>query len=409
MLNRILTSGLCLVAASWCCAAADWPQWRGPKRDGSSTETGLLKQWPADGPKLLWKASGLGKGFATVAVVGDRIFTAGDIGDSSFVLALNRADGSLLWKAALGKPGGGPPGPRGSPTVSGDSVYELGQQGDLVCVEAATGKEVWHKQLRKDFGGQCGGWQYSESVLVDGDRVICTPGGGKGTLLALDKKTGEVLWRTTDWKDNAEYSSPLVETIGGIRQYVQFTGQSVAGVATDTGKALWLAQRQGKTATVPTPIYHENHVYVASGYGVGCNLFKITANGGEFTTEQVYANKNMVNHHGGVILIGNHLYGFSDGKGWVCQDFKTGEIAWRNNGVGKGAIAYADGHLYCRSEGSKGTVALVEATPEGYKETGRFDQPDRSGSESWPHPVVVGGRLYLRDQGILLCYDVLAH
>ena len=408
MLNRILTSGLCLLAASWFCSAADWPQWRGPHRDGSSTETGLLKQWPADGPKLLWKASGLGAGFATVAVVGDRIFTAGDLGESSFVIALNRADGSLLWKAALGKPGGGPPGPRGSPTVSGDLVYELGQQGDLVCLEAATGKELWRKQLRNDFGGKCGGWQYSESVLVDGDRVICTPGGDKGTLLALDKKTGALLWRTTDWKDSAEYSSPIVETIGGVRQYLQLTGQSVAGVAVESGKVLWRAQRPGRTATVPTPIYHDNQVYVASGYGVGCNLFKITAKDGEFSTAEGYANKNMVNHHGGVILLGDHLYGFSDGKGWVCQDFKTGQVAWSNNGVGKGAIAYADGHFYCRSEGGKGTVALIEATPEAYKETGRFDQPDRSKSQSWPHPVVIGGRLYLRDQGLLLCYDVRA-
>ena len=407
MLNRILTSGLCLLAASWFCSAADWPQWRGPHRDGSSTETGLLKQWPADGPKLLWKASGLGAGFATVAVVGDRIFTAGDLGESSFVIALNRADGSLLWKAALGKPGGGPPGPRGSPTV-GDLVYELGQQGDLVCLEAATGKELWRKQLRNDFGGKCGGWQYSESVLVDGDRVICTPGGDKGTLLALDKKTGALLWRTTDWKDSAEYSSPIVETIGGVRQYLQLTGQSVAGVAVESGKVLWRAQRPGRTATVPTPIYHDNQVYVASGYGVGCNLFKITAKDGEFSTAEGYANKNMVNHHGGVILLGDHLYGFSDGKGWVCQDFKTGQVAWSNNGVGKGAIAYADGHFYCRSEGGKGTVALIEATPEAYKETGRFDQPDRSKSQSWPHPVVIGGRLYLRDQGLLLCYDVRA-
>ena len=408
MLNRILTSGLCLLAASWFCSAADWPQWRGPHRDGSSTETGLLKQWPADGPKLLWKASGLGAGFATVAVVGDRIFTAGDLGESSFVIALNRADGSLLWKAALGKPGGGPPGPRGSPTVSGDLVYELGQQGDLVCLEAATGKELWRKQLRNDFGGKCGGWQYSESVLVDGDRVICTPGGDKGTLLALDKKTGALLWRTTDWKDSAEYSSPIVETIGGVRQYLQLTGQSVAGVAVESGKVLWRAQRPGRTATVPTPIYHDNQVYVASGYGVGCNLFKITAKDGEFSTAEGYANKHMVNHHGGVILLGDHLYGFSDGKGWVCQDFKTGQVAWSNNGVGKGAIAYADGHFYCRSEGGKGTVALIEATPEAYKETGRFDQPDRSKSQSWPHPVVIGGRLYLRDQGLLLCYDVRA-
>lgn len=408
MHNRTIFAGLVLLAGvlSSTAAEGDWAQWRGPKRDGLSTETGLLKQWPEGGPKLAWRTTGLGAGFSTVAVAGNRLFTAGDIGDSSYLVALDRADGKTLWKTKLGRPGAGPAGPRGTPTVDGDMVYELGQHGDLICVEAATGKEVWRKQLVKEFGGRCGEWQYSESTLVDGDRLICTPGGGQGTLLALNKKTGEVLWRCADWKDSAEYSSPIVETLGGVRQYIQFTGNSVAGVAADSGKLLWRADRKGKTATVPTPIFHDNQVYVASGYGVGCNLFQITCKDGTFSTEQVYANRNMVNHHGGVILVGEHLYGFSDGKGWVCQNFKTGEIVWRNDGVGKGAVAYADGHFYCRSEGSKGTVALVEASPAGYKETGRFDQPDRTKSQSWAHPVIAGGRLYLRDQDLLLCYEV---
>jgi outer membrane protein assembly factor BamB len=214
--------------------------------------------------------------------------------------------------------------------------------------------------------------------------------------------------RSKEWTDCAEYSSPIAVILGGVRQYIQFTGRSVAGIAADSGKLLWRAERRGQTATVPTPIYQDNHVLVSSGYGVGCNLFKITAAGGGFNAEQVYANQNLVNHHGGMVLVGNHVYGHSDSKGWVCLDFKTGELVWRHNSVGKGALAYADGHLYLRSEGGRGTVALVEATPSGYKEKGRFDQPDRSGKESWPHPVVTGGRLYLRDQGILLCYEVQA-
>ena len=410
MQTHPIDSGLFLLTACLSCAAAsaDWPQWRGPTRDGASTETGLLQQWPAAGPKLVWRATGLGAGFSTVSVSGSRLFSAGDMADASYVVALNRADGKLLWKAKLGKTGGDPAGPRGTPTVEGEFVYELGQQGDLVCVEVARGGEVWRKNLKQGFKGECGGWLYSESVLVDGDRVICTPGGPQGTLLALNKKTGEVLWRCKEWTDNAEYSSPILAIVEGVRQYIQFTGQSVAGVAADTGKLLWRADRRGETATVPTPIYFEHHVYVTSGYGVGCHLFNLTSTAGRFAVEQVYANNNMVNHHGGVILVGDYLYGFSDGRGWVCQDFKTGKIIWHNNGVGKGAHAYADGHLYLRSEGGKGTVALVEATPAGYKETGRFDQPERSNSQSWPHPVVAGGRLYLRDQDLLLCYDVKA-
>jgi outer membrane protein assembly factor BamB len=408
MRNKILLAfSLLTVTGSLALAApGDWPQWRGPNRTDISTETGLLKEWPAGGPKLVWKATGLGAGFSTVSVVGKRVFTAGDIGDASYILCLDRDDGTMLWKAKLGKTGGGPAGPRGTPAVDGNLVYELAQNGELVCVQAADGKEVWRKDLKKDFKGACGGWLYSESVLVDGNRVICTPGGKQGALLALDKKTGEVFWRCDEWTDNAEYSSPIVETIGGVRQYIQFTGNSVAGVAPDSGKLLWRAERPGRTATVPTPIYKDGFVYVASGYDVGCNLFEVKKSGDTFETAQVYANKNMVNHHGGVVLVGNHLYGYGDGKGWVCQDFKTGDIAWKKDSVGKGAITYADGHLYLRSEGRKGSVALVEATPEAYKEKGRFDQPERSKVESWAHPVVAGGKLYLRDQDVLLCYDV---
>jgi outer membrane protein assembly factor BamB len=330
----------------------------------------------------------------------------GDGEDSSSVHALDLT-GKHVWMAKLGKIGGGGgyPGPRCTPTVDGAMVYAMGQYGDLICIEAETGKEIWRKNMRKDFTGQGGGWGYTESPLVDGDQLLCTPGGREGMMVALNKKTGEVVWRCKDWKDNAEYSSMIVEEIGGVRQYIQLTGNSVAGVAAKDGKLLWRADRRGRTATIPTPVYHDNHVYVASGYGVGCNLFKITP-GSEFTAEQVYANNVMVNHHGGVILHGDYLYGYSDGKGWVCQEFKTGKMVWSEKKLGKGSITYADGHFYLRDEGSRGTVVLIEASPEAYKEKGRFAQPDRSEKNSWPHPVVAGGKLYLRDQDVLLCYDL---
>jgi outer membrane protein assembly factor BamB len=390
-------------------SAADWPQWRGPKRDGQSPETALLQEWPAGGPPQVWKTNGLGAGYSSVAVAGERVFTMGDRADSSFVHALD-LQGKPLWSAKVGKPGGGGgyPGPRCTPAVDGDFVYALGQHGDLVCVQASNGQDVWRKNLRKDFGGQVGGWGYSESPLIDGEQLICTPGGQQGTLLALNKKTGAKTWQSFQWKDSAEYVSPIVAEIAGTRQYVQLTGDSLAGVAADSGKVLWRASRKGSTAIIPNPVFHQDHVYVTSGYGVGCNLFKITAKGGSFKADQVYDNKVMVNHHGGVILVGEHLYGYSDGKGWVCQNFKTGEMVWSDKKLGKGSIAYADGRFYLRSEGSKGTVALIEATPIAYVERGRFDQPDRSGKESWPHPVIAGGRLYLRDQDVLLCYDIKA-
>lgn len=402
LLAAILAGSVFAGAAN---VAAEWPQWRGPKRDGISTETGLLKQWPAGGPKLEWKATGLGEGFSSPAIAGGKIFIMGDVAGSCSLIALDAATGKQVWTAKVGKTGGGPPGPRCSPSVDGGLVFGIGQFGDLVCVQAATGQPVWHKSLTTDFGGGVPGWQYSESPLVDGPLVVCTPGGRRGAVVALNKTTGVPVWQCSEFKDGAHYSSLIVEEIGGIRQYIQLTSESVAGVAANNGKLLWRAARRGQTAVVATPVYADNEVFVTSSYGVGHNAFKITAAGGQFTTEQIYSGKE-ISDHGGVILIGQHLYGHSDAGGWTCMEFKTGKVVWKNNGVGKGSVTCADGNLYTRSEGGKGTVALVEASPEGYKEHGRFDQPDRSNKNSWPHPVVCGGRLYLRDQDILLCYNV---
>ena len=393
-------------------ASSEWPQWRGPNRDGLSAETGLLKEWPKDGPPLLWKASGLGAGFSGVSVAGQRIFTMGEQTDANHVLALNCADGKLLWSTKLGKAGapgwGGFKGPRATPSVDGGLVFALGQFGEVICVSAADGKEVWRKHLTTDLGGPLMEWGFSESPLVDGDQVLFTPGGPKGTMVALNKKTGGLIWQSKDWTDNAHYSSIIVAEIDGLRHYIQLTDKSIAGVAPEDGKVLWKAARKGSTAVIPTPICADGYVYTTSGYGIGCNLFKV-AKGSAFTATQVYANKVMVNQHGGVVKLGDHLYGHSDSKGWTCQKFQSGEARWQEKDkLGKGSLVYADGHLYCREEAEKGVVALLEATPSGYREKGRFTPPDRSGKQSWPHPVVAGGRLYLRDQDVLLCYDVQA-
>ena len=391
-------------------AADDWPQWRGPKRDGISAETGLLKSWGSNGPPILWMTRGLGVGYSSVSVVGNRIYTIGDGTDSSFVHALSASDkGKILWSSRLGKPGGGGgyAGPRATPTVDGDRVYALGQFGDLTCLQASDGKEIWHKNLKTDLAGQMmSGWGYSESVLVDGENVICTPGGKDGTLAALDRRTGDVIWRSTDLQDRAAYSSILPVEIGGVRQYIQLTDASVAGIAVENGKLLWRAARRGSTAVIPTPIYKDGHVLVTSGYRVGCNLFRIAADGGKFAATQVYANNDLENHHGGVVLIGDHIYGHSDSRGWICMEFKTGTLVWSKPGVGKGSVTAVDGKLICRSEGKRGTIALVEASPEAYKELGRFDQPERGLKEAWPHPVIANGRLYIRDMDTLLCFDL---
>ena len=344
--------------ALWCQGAGgDWPQWRGARRDAVSTETGLLASWPAEGPPLAWKNAELGGGYAGVSVAAGRIYTMGDGADACYVYALEEAGGKRLWAAKVGPTGGGGgyPGPRCTPTVSGDWVFALGQFGDLICVEAATGKEKWRKNLERDFAGQMmSGWGYSESPLVDGDNLICTPGGAGGTLVALKKLTGELVWRSREFTDMAAYSSVVPVERNGAREYVQLTDESVAGVGAVDGKLRWKAPRKGATAVIPTPICHDDCVYVTSGYGNGCNLFKITANGGVFSAEQVYANKVMGNHHGGVIILGDHLYGHSEGKGWVCQEFKSGKMIWSEKAkLGKGSIGCADGHFYLRLEGEK--------------------------------------------------------
>jgi outer membrane protein assembly factor BamB len=410
---------LCLtISTTFPLAAADWPQWRGPARTGFSTETNLLQSWPAGGPPLAWKAAALGKGYSGVSISAGRIFTMGDGPDASYLRALDEKTGRPLWATKLGKTGGGGgyPGPRSTPTVDAALVYGLNQHGDLLCAEVASGAERWRRNLRRDFGGEVGGWDYAESPLVDGSKLVVAPGGRQGAIVALNKLTGEKLWQTRNFTDRVEYSSIITAELGGVRQYILLTQQSVVGVSPQDGSVLWFAPRKGDVAVIPTPIAHDGHVYVTSGYGVGCNLFRVESRGGRFEAREVYANKEMVNHHGGVIRLGDHLYGYSDGSnkdgaraesGWTCQTLKTGEVIWRDRRkLGKGSIAYADGRFYLRGESGKGTLVLIEATPKGFVEHGRFDQPDRSDKNSWPHPVIANGRLYVRDQDVLLCYDV---
>jgi outer membrane protein assembly factor BamB len=408
-----------LVALAWAgaltvqgaAASGDWPQWRGPQRDDLSTETGLLQEWPTGGPPLVWQVAELGAGYSGVSLAGGRIFTMGEKGEASYLLALNRADGKPLWSTKVGKAGapgwGGFAGPRCTPTVAGDLVFAVSQYGEFICVEAATGKERWHKSLTADLGGKLPEWGFAESPLVDADKVVCTPGGKDGAVVAMNKSTGAILWRSQQFTDAAEYASLAPAEIGGVQQYVQLTQSSVAGVAADDGRLLWHAARKGNVAVIPTPVLSGNRVFVTSGYGVGCNLFEVSQNGDRFKAQQLYANKALQNHHGGVVLVGKHIYGHSDSKGWTCLDLATGDTMWQEKSkLGKGALTYADGRLYLRQEDGPGTIALIAATPEGYREKGRFDQPHRSTKNSWPHPVVAGGRLYIRDQEVLLCFDV---
>jgi len=390
--------------------AADWPQWRGPDRTDISKETGLLKQWPAEGPKRLWLFEKAGAGYSGPAIVGGKMFTLGTRENQEVLLALDANTGKELWAAPVGEVlenrwGGGP---RGTPTVDGDRVYALGGRGGLICAAVADGKVAW-KRTMEELGGKVPSWGFTESVLVDGNQVVCTPGGPQGTLAALDKTTGKTLWQSKDWTSDAQYSSIMPAPINGEPQYVQLVMDSFAGISPKDGKVLWKVPFPGRTAVIPTPIVRDNFVFITAGYKVGSKLTEIKA--GNQATE-VYRNNTMSNHHGGVVLVGDHLYGHSDSKelGWICMDFKTGAQVWSSTKLGKGAVGCADGMLYCLDEGS-GTVVLAEASPKGWAEHGRFKLEPQSTTRSpqgriWTHPVIANGKLYLRDQEYIYCYDV---
>jgi outer membrane protein assembly factor BamB len=392
--------------------AADWPQWRGPHRDGVSEETGLLGEWPEEGPKLLWRVADIGAGYSTPAVVGKRLYLLGNEGtDDEFVQALDVSDGRPVWSTRLGKVGPNDqppyPGARSTPTVDGDLIYALGSNGDLVCLERG-GRPRWKKSLRDDFGGRPGHWAYAESPLIDGDLVVCTPGGEEATLVALDKKTGETVWKAAvPGGDPAAYASIIVVEAAGKKQYVQFLQDGLVGVEAETGKFLWRYGRtaKGSPAVIPTPVAHGDYIYSSAARNGG-GLVKLTATDDGVEAEQVYFNAKLPSNIGGAVLADGYLYGTGN-KALECVEFETGEIKWQNRSIGSGAVCLADGRLYLHSE--EGDVALAEATPEGYQERGRFtppELPERGNSKAWPYPVVANGRLYIHDFGVLWCYDV---
>lgn len=385
--------------------ADDWPGWRGADRTGVSTEKGLLKKWPKDGPKQEWKATGIGEGYSTPSVADGKIFVAGAKGNKEYVFALKLEDGSHLWKRELGSTtsGGGYPGPRSTPTIDGDLLYVLSSAGDLVCMSVNDGKTKWSKNLKKDFNGSPGGWAYAESPLVDGERVVVTPGGRKASMVGLNKKTGKQVWKSEiPDAGSAGYSSILPIEVGKSKQYVTFLSNALVGVDAKSGKLAWSYEKSANgTANASTAVAQDGLVFSASGYNTGGGTVKAGLN----DAEEVYFVKKFQSHHGGFVLIDNHVYG-TNGEALLCMKFDTGEIIWQNRSVGKGSVTAVDGMLVVRSE--NGPIALVKATPKGYEELGRFDQPDRSSQAAWPYPVVSNGLLLIRDQEVLLAFDVKA-
>jgi outer membrane protein assembly factor BamB len=426
--------------------AADWPQWQGPDRNAVSKETGLLKDWPKDGPPLAWKVKGLGGGYSAPSIAAGRIFGMSNRDENQVVWALSETDGKELWVTPVGptvRQGmrQGIEGPGSTPTVDGDRLYVVGHGGDLACLQASDGKVVWQRSFTRDFGGRLPTWRFNESPLVDGDKVVCTPGGPDAMLVALNKMTGETIWKC-QLPEAAEatpqagapggpgggrggrgggagsaYSSPIAIDFEGQRQYVQLTAKALIGVSASDGKLLWQYQKPANRMgiNISTPLYHDGHVFAASAYGAGGGLVKLTKDaGGAIKADEVYFTNKMQNHHGGMVVVDGALYGANGGNegGYlVCLDFKTGNVLWDERDSGqrrapKGSVALADGRIYYRTE--QGPVLLIEPNPKQYTERGRFEQPDRTEQPAWAHPAIANGKLYLRDQDALFCYDVKA-
>jgi outer membrane protein assembly factor BamB len=386
---------------------SDWPQWRGPDRTGLSKESALLREWPSSGPALLWSASNLGAGYGSLAVSGDRIHVQGTRGGRSIVVTLNRADGKEIWSKALGPEGDNDrgPGPRGTPTVDGDRLYVLTENGDLACLLARDGTSVWQRNILRDFNGRNIPWLISESPLVDGNNLIVTPGGRNAGMVALDKMTGKTIWTSMELSDQAGYASPVVADVQGVRTIMTLNSEAGVGVRASDGKLMWRYRPVANgTANITTPIFSDNKVFYTSAYGTGGALLGLRAEGGEVRAQEIYFTRDMENHHGQVVLVNGYLYGYNNSI-LTCLEFATGKRIWRDRSVGKGSVTYADGHLYILSENN--VVGLVEATPAGYREKGRFSIRDQRWP-SWANPVVSGGRLYIRNQGTLASYDVRA-
>lgn len=396
----------------------DWPQWQGHQRDAVSHERGLLQQWPEGGPTLAWRVGELGGGDSTPSVAAGRIFGMSNLNNEEVVWALSEKDGSTLWKRPIGpafqqEMSQSKEGPGSTPTVDDDRLYAIGMAGDVVCLNVRDGKIIWTRSLTKDFGGPIPKWSFRESPLVDGEKLIVTPGGEDATLVALDKLTGKTIW-TSKVPDNpkAAYASAITIDVGGLRQYVQLTSKTLVGVEADSGKFLWKYDQPASNTGIScsTPIFHDNSVFASSAYGNGGGLVRLKKEAnGDVNANEVYFTKKMQNHHGGMVVLDGFLYGANGGNGGgflTCLDYPTGEVTWVEREVQKGSLAYADGRIYYRLE--DGTVLLIEPNSKEYRERGRFEQPDRTSKPAWAHPVIANGKLYIRDHDLLLCYDIKA-
>ena len=402
----------------------DWPQWRGPNRDNLSTFTGISTDWEASPPVLAWKLDGMGTGYSSVSIAGDRLYTTGNIENAQRVLAVDLTTHKVVWSTPLteSNPKHGYEGARCTPAIDGDRLYVITSNGQLSCLKTGDGSVVWTKDFKQEWNGvMMSGWGFSESPTVDGDRVLCTPGGPEAMIVCLDKVTGKEIWRSAvadqgeKGKPGAGYSSMAISNAGGVKQYVQLIGRGLIGVRASDGKLLWSYNKIANgVADIPTPIVHGDFVFGSSGYADGgSGLIQLVKKGEKFDVDEKYyrAANELQNHHGGMVLIGDHLYfGHGHNNGFpICVDLLSGNVKWggkvRGAGSGSAAVTGVDGHVIFRYQ--SGEVALVQATPDSYKLKGSF-KPEVQIRESWAHPVVSDGKLYLREQDTLMCYSLTA-
>jgi outer membrane protein assembly factor BamB len=398
--------------------ADDWPTFRGANRSAVSAETGLLDSWPEGGPKLLWTAKGVGLGYASPVIAAGRVYTLGDQDDSEKLTCFDASNGKLIWEQPVGKSwsehrDASWNGARGTPTVDGDRVYVITGHGNLVCLNIADGKVVWQKQLKDDLKGKKKDiWGYSESPLIDGGLLICTPGGAENTVVALDKNTGETRWSCSRSNDEgAGHSSIVISYVGGRKVYVQNTAIGPFGIDAKNGSLLWQYDRKAPVAFIPSPVIKDDYVFTVAGYGTGGALLQqIAGADGKISIKEVYGvNAELVNKHGGVIVVGDQIYaGFEDSNSVYCADLLTGARKWRERGSGGGStsVIAADGKLFIRY--ANGVVALAKVDPTSFKEISSFKVPGsgEGGKPSWAHLVVSNGKLWAREGDSILCYDI---
>lgn len=429
--SRYVLTVVCFSLAIWPVVSGDWPQYRGADRTGVSSETNLLAAWPAGGPKLLWTYRSTGVGYAGPSIVGEVLYTCGGREGSEYLMALDlqQTPPRELWAVKIGpiftwKGNSWNEGPNVAPTVEGNAVYALGGFGELVCVDAKTGQERWRVSLPRDLGGEVNpigggleeptplGWGYAGAPMVDGNQLIVSPGGKRGLVAALDKTTGKVVWQSKGVAEQTSYASPMMTTIDGIKQYVQAVNSGIVGIAADDGRLLWNYRRESAydDVVIATPVIKDNFILATVGFGQGCDLIKVTSSNGVFKVDKILSDKSLQNRDGGVVVVGNHLFGHSENRGWVCKEMNTGKELWAERSkLGRGSLCAAGDRLYCFSD--EGVVVLVEASTQGWHEKGRFKLPEASARRKpsggvWTHPVIANGKLYLRDQELLFCYDL---